>query len=90
MAGAVSRWLGSAEELEWIASRLLSVQIEHDSAIQVIGRYDSPDTLFYCDPPYVHSSRGDAKAYSFEMADAEHLELFKALDRCKGKVAVSG
>src|SRR3990172_3367223 len=36
MAGAVSRWLGSVQELEWIASRLLPVQIEHDDAISVI------------------------------------------------------
>ena len=33
MAGAVSRWLGSVEGLEWIASRLLRVQIEHDNAL---------------------------------------------------------
>ena len=63
MSGAVSRWLGSVEELEWIASRLLRVQIEHDAAINVIHRYDSADTLFYCDPPYPHGSRGDSKAY---------------------------
>jgi len=63
MAGAVSRWLGSVEGLEWIATRLLRVQIENDSAINVIQRYDSLGTLFYCDPPYPHDSRGDSKAY---------------------------
>lgn len=64
MAGAVSRWLGSVEGLEWIASRLLRVQIEHDLAINVIRRYDSPETLFYCDPPYPHDSRGIQKPIS--------------------------
>lgn len=43
MAGAVSRWLGSVEGLEGIAPRLLRVQIEHDEAINVIKRYDSPE-----------------------------------------------
>jgi len=90
MAGAVSRWLGSVEGLESIASRLLRVQIEHDTATNVIKRYDSPQTLFYCDPPYPHESRGDAKAYSFEMADQEHVELSRLLHRVKGKVAISG
>ena len=90
MAGAVSRWLGSVEGLEWTATRLLQVQIEHDDAINVIKRYDSPDTLFYCDPPYPHESRGDSKAYRYEMTDSEHMTLAMILSSVKGKVAVSG
>src|SRR5690606_23548164 len=54
MAGAVSRWLGSVEGLSEIVQRLLRVQIENAPAIEVIQRYDSPETLFYCDPPYPH------------------------------------
>lgn len=90
MAGAVSRWLGSVEALEFIATRLLRVQIENDTAINVIMRYDSSNTLFYCDPPYPHESRGDAKAYSYEMTDDEHAELSGTLHKVKGRVAVSG
>src|SRR5437016_11804908 len=52
MAGAVSRWLGSVEGLSEISQRLLRIQIEHAPAIEVIRRYDSEETLFYCDPPY--------------------------------------
>lgn len=89
MAGAVSRWLGSVEDLSEIAQRLLRVQIEHDIAINVIGRYDSPDTLFYCDPPYPHDSRGDSNAYKYEMTDAEHRELAGVLHGVQGKVALS-
>lgn len=90
MAGAVSRWLGSVEGLEHIATRLLRVQIEHDDALSVIRRYDSPDTLFYCDPPYPHDSRGDAKAYQYEMTDDQHVALRKALASVQGRVAISG
>ena len=86
MSGVVSRWLGSVDALPDIALRLLRVQIENRPAIEVIRLYDSAGTLFYCDPPYVHSS----KAYEFEMADAEHLELARVLSRSKGKVAISG
>ena len=75
MAGAVSRWLGSVETLPEIAQRLLRVQIEHSPAIEVIQRYDSEETLFYCDPPYLHESRGDRNAYKYEMTDDEHKEL---------------
>ncbi len=90
MAGAVSRWLGSVEALPMIAQRLLRVQIEHAPSLEVIERFDSPDTLFYCDPPYVHTTRGDAKAYRHEMTDADHRELAGLLHKTKGKVALSG
>ncbi len=90
MAGAVSRWLGSVEGLSEIAQRLLRVQIEHAPAIEVILRYDSPETLFYCDPPYPHEARGDNKAYSFEMTDTDHRALARVLQKVQGKVAISG
>lgn len=90
MSGAVSRWLGSVEGLEYIATRLLRVQIENDKAVNVIKRYDSRETLFYCDPPYPHESRGDSKAYSYEMTNQDHIDLATVLLNVKGKVAVSG
>lgn len=89
MAGAVSRWLGSVEDLGEIAQRLLRVQIEHAPALEVIRRYDSAETLFYCDPPYPHASRGDKNAYAYEMTDNQHRELAEVLRSVKGKVALS-
>ena len=90
MSGVVSRWLGSVEHLPEIAMRLLRVQIENRPAVDVIRLYDSPNTLFYCDPPYLHSSRGDSKAYGFEMEEESHKELSEVLRNCKGNVAISG
>lgn len=90
MSGVVSRWLGSVKGLPEIAERLLRVQIENRPAIEVIKLYDSQETLFYCDPPYPHESRGDSKAYGFEMTNAEHEELAQTLNHIKGKAAVSG
>lgn len=90
MSGVVSRWLGAVEDLPEIALRLLRVQIENRPATEVIRLYDDRDTLFYCDPPYVHTSRTDRKAYGYEMSDAEHKELAYCLMRCQGKVAISG
>ncbi len=90
MAGAVSRWLGSVEGLSEIAQRLQRVQIENAPAVEVIRRYDTPDTLFYLDPPYVHASRGDTSAYGFEMTDEEHCELAECLNGIRGKAVISG
>jgi DNA adenine methylase len=90
MSGVISRWLGGVEVLPEIGTRLLRVQIENRPALDVIRLYDSPETLFYCDPPYLHSTRGDSKAYGFEMKEDDHIELASALHRCEGKVALSG
>ncbi len=73
-----------------IATRLLRVQIENRPAVEVIKLYDSADTLFYCDPPYVHVTRGDDNAYGFEMSDEDHRTLATALRDCNGRVAISG
>jgi len=89
MSGVISRWLGGVSMLPEIAERLLRVQIENRPAIDVIRLYDSSETLFYCDPPYVHSTRGDSKAYSCEMTDEQHAELAEALNSAKGLVAFS-
>ncbi len=90
MSGVVSRWLGGVEALEEIAERLLRVQIENRPAIELIRLYDDPNTLFYCDPPYLHETRNDSNAYGFEMDNDQHYELAETLKRCSGKVAVSG
>jgi DNA adenine methylase len=90
MSGVVSRWLGGVEALPDIGTRLLRVQIENRPAVDVVRLYDGKDTLFYCDPPYLHDTRGDSSAYGFEMEEGDHIDLSVALRNCKGKVAISG
>ncbi|WP_375154919.1 DNA adenine methylase [Stratiformator vulcanicus] len=90
MSGVVSRWLGSIEQLPEIATRLMRVQIENRPALEVIDLYDDIETLIYCDPPYVHSTRGDSKAYGHELTDDDHVKLAERLRNAQGWVAVSG
>ncbi len=89
MSGVISRYIGGIEKLDFIAERLLRVQIENRPAIETIQLYDSKETLFYCDPPYVHETRGDNKAYGFEMSNDEHVQLSEVLNNIKGKAAIS-
>lgn len=90
MSGVVSRWLGGVDALDEIARRLIRVQIENRPAVDLIRLYDSAKTLFYCDPPYLHATRGDTKAYGFEMDENQHREFAKTVNECVGMVAVSG
>lgn len=89
MSGVVSRWLGGVALLPEIAERLLRVQIENRPAVEVIQLYDSAGTLFYCDPPYVHLTRGDKRAYGHEMSNDQHRELAEILNGVKGMAAIS-
>jgi DNA adenine methylase len=89
MSGIISRFFGGVEMLPEISLRLLRVQIENRPALDVIRLYDDPGTLFYCDPPYVHETRGDSRAYGYEMTDQEHEALAEVLHRIRGKAAVS-
>lgn len=91
MNGNVSEWLSAVEGLPAVHERLRRVVIEHMPALELIRREDGPATLFYCDPPYLHSTRTARKAYgTFEMSEAEHRELLDVLRQCKGKVMLSG
>ena len=76
--------------LNAVAERFRKVQIEHGPALEVIERYDSPETLFYVDPPYVLDTRVDRAAYIHEMTDSDHAKLASALHAAKGSVVLSG
>jgi len=55
---------------------LLAQVMRSQMAQQNLG---SAETLFYCDPPYPHATRGDSKAYGHEMSDRDHEELAQVL-----------
>jgi DNA adenine methylase len=90
MNGNVSEWLSAIEGLPSVHRRLSRVLIEKMHALDLITREDTPGTLFYCDPPYLHETRTSTDAYSFEMSVKEHRELLARLLECKGKVILSG
>jgi len=67
------------------------VLIENRPALDVLRDHDTPDTLFYVDPPYVHETRKlGSKTYRHEMSDAEHRDLLAALLDLDGMVVLSG
>lgn len=80
------------ESLWSIADRLRQVQIECDDALKVLRRYDTPETLFLVDPPYLQSTRGSSarETYFFEMSDEQHKELAEYLNSLEGMSIICG
>jgi DNA adenine methylase len=64
------------------------VQIDHDTWQRILPRYDTPETFFYLDPPYMPSTRKGGK-YKHEMDAGEHVELVNAILNLQGKVLLS-
>lgn len=81
----------SIEHLWSVADRLAGVLIDNMPALEIIGYFDSPETLFYIDPPYVGSTRvGGSIRYLNEMSEKDHRELAEALSNIEGLAVVSG
>lgn len=79
--------------LHVVAERLLGVTIEQMDALDLIKLYDSPDTLFYIDPPYLGSTRAQRSkdAYLFDMSsDESHVALLTLLKGLQGMALISG
>ena len=74
--------------------RLRGVTIESRDALLVLQSADGPGTLHYVDPPYPHSTRGNARGtrqkYAMEMSDDDHRSLAGVLQDLQGMVVLSG
>ena len=85
-----SAWLSSIEGLADVHERLKRVVVLCDDAVRIIRQQDGERTLFYLDPPYVHSTRSAADAYQYEMDESAHDELLETIRQCQGRVMLSG
>lgn len=83
-------WRGWPDAAEELAKRLQGVVIEDRDAFRVMDMHDGSDTLFYVDPPYVHSTRGPDHLYRYELSDEDHARLLAKLLTMNGMVVLSG
>lgn len=87
----VSAWLTSiSDNLPLVADRLIRVQFMQRSAMKVIHLFDSPDTFFYLDPPYLADVIVGKKIYQHGMTIEQHQELLNLLTQIKGRFILSG
>lgn len=87
----ISAWLSSIDKnLSLVVGRLRGVQFMQRPALKVIQLFDSLNTLFYLDPPYVADTRVSKRNYQHEMSDEDHQELLDLLAQIKGRFILSG
>jgi DNA adenine methylase len=88
-------WSNYAAAVDSFRERLKGVVIESRPAVEVLLQHDGPDTLHYCDPPYLHETRKESmiragKGYRHEMTEDDHRALAEVLHECAGMVVLSG
>lgn len=89
MASTSSAWLSALSMLPAIHERMMRVQIEHADFRQILQRYDTPETFFHVDPPYVPETRKSG-GYRHELSLDDHRELVETVLRLQGKVMLAG
>jgi len=78
------------KKLSKINERLRYVCIENTDFRTIFDVYDSDETFFYCDPPYVHETRKHITSYNHEMSNEDHIEMCHKMVKLKGMVLLSG
>lgn len=72
------------EELSAVHIRLAGVIVEHGPWIEVVDRYDRPDTFFYFDPPYWKT-----EGYGVDFPWNEYETLASTMRSMQGKAVLS-
>ncbi len=86
-------WSNYPAHVQLFVKRLRLVTLEQRPALDILQQYDSPNTLFYVDPPYLPETReasSSKRGYRFEMTPEEHRELAMRLQGVQGMVILSG
>lgn len=68
-----------------IITRLRQLTVENLTAVDVIKKYDTPDTFFYIDPPYYEKEHYYTQAFGKD----EHQQLAQCLNNIQGQFALS-
>lgn len=89
---AQHNWAAYPDAIGAIGERLAGVLIENRDAVDVMRDHDSPDTLHFVDPPYVHETRHmrNKGGYRHELDNDGHRRLLAVLADLQGMVVLCG
>lgn len=85
-------WINYPPAIQEIYERLQGVVIENRNYWEICQAHDTPETLHYLDPPYVHETRTKARQnkYNYEMTNDDHRLLLERIQTLQGMVVLSG
>jgi DNA adenine methylase len=85
-------WSRYPAALAAVGERFAAVLVEQRPGHEVMRDHDTPDTLHFVDPPYLHGTRsaGSKGCYRHEMSDEEHRALLDTLGGLDGMVVLCG
>lgn len=88
----VDAWCRWPAEIPQFVARLREVMIEARPAEDVMALYDTPDTVFFVDPPYLPATRskGHQASYHHELSASDHARLLGQLQELNGMVLLAG
>lgn len=82
----VTSWIRMPAAVAEYTARLRTVLLECCDGAELVTRFDAPDALIYCDPPYL----GHSGHYRHRFTDDDHRRLAAALRSLRGMVVLSG
>ncbi len=83
--GGSARWTSVADKIGPLSERFRHVNIDCLGYEDSLKNWDSPETFFYCDPPYFHLRA----VGQYKFAPLDHVRLCNALKQLKGKWLLS-
>ena len=83
-------WFRRQDGLVAVHERVRNVQLENRDALDIIRQWDTRETTFYLDPPYILETRGRNRYYAVEPGDDFHRQLVEVLVAVKGAAVLSG
>jgi DNA adenine methylase len=89
---AMANWARYPDGLAAVGARFTGVLIENRTAVNVMLQHDTPTTLHFVDPPYLHETRSTSgnKFYRHELTNDQHVGLIEALKKLSGMVMLCG
>jgi DNA adenine methylase len=84
-ANQSTKWTNGVNRLPQYIERMKGVSVANEDALRFIDRWDSPHTLFYCDPPYPSTNQGHYGGYTLD----DFRALVDKLNACKGNFVLS-
>lgn len=78
-------WLNRITRLPEYLERMSALQVSNVDALKCIKQFDSPQTFFYCDPPYPGANQGHYSGYT----ERNFADLVNTLDSIDGSFMLS-